>query len=146
VRVAGRGDRWRDGEVEGENGRVVRNRNGDLIPPDAAQSVYCSTCSRYVGKSGKRVSYDSDDIIVWAECDGCRGRREAAEAVEAERRRREEEKVRPVVCQLDGCSVMFVRQAAQQKFCCDEHRWQAHRQTRKAGRRLRLVKDDHRAA
>jgi hypothetical protein len=122
------------------------NANGDPIPSGTAQSIYCSECRRFLRYSGRRVAYSSDDVIVWVECDYCRGRREAEEAEEAERRRRAEEKVRPVVCGLEGCQVTFVRATAWQAFCCDEHRWRAHRllkaQRRReaaAERRLRLV-------
>jgi hypothetical protein len=113
---------------------MIRNRNGDLIPQDQAQALYCGSCRRYLRPTGKRVPYTSPEVIDWSgECDWCRDRRLEREAEEAERRRREEEKVRPRQCQLESCGVWFTPATPWQRFHADECRWKAHRS------RLKLV-------
>jgi hypothetical protein len=126
---------------------MLRNANGDLLHTDTAQSYYCGTCFHYLGPTGERVPYESKGVILWIECSVCLIRRLEREAEEEERRCREEERRRPRECELDGCGELFVAATRWQAYCCDEHRWKAHRLA-KASRRLRLppVTDKHRAA
>jgi hypothetical protein len=98
-----------------------------------AQTFYCGTCWGYIGPTGKRLPYTADsDAIVWVECVHCLERRLAKDAAEEEKRRREEEKRRPRTCELDGCEELFVPATRWQAFCCDEHRWAAHRRAKAA--------------
>jgi hypothetical protein len=133
ARVARKGDNWPGGPVGGDNARMPRSEHRG-VRPDSAQAFYCGTCWRYVGPTGKRVGYESEEIIVWVECPWCLGRRLEREAAEEERRRREEERTRPRQCALDGCAVMFVPATVWQRHCCDEHRWKAHRLKKAAAR------------
>src|SRR3954462_10226300 len=89
------------------------------------------TCARrWLGYPGLVVDYESDNIIAWVECDRCRQKRERLEAEEAERRWREEERTRPRECALEGCSNTFTPGTDWQAYCCDQHRWRAHRAPR----------------
>src|SRR5262245_47823959 len=117
-------------KIESENGRVPRyNANGDLLRDDTPQQAYCSVCRGFVRPSGARVPYDSDEIILWLECDRCMFRRLEEEAEEEERRRREEELRRPREC--GWCGELFVPGKPWSTFCCDEHRWLAAQRRRK---------------
>jgi hypothetical protein len=103
-----------------------------------SQEFYCGTCFGYIGPTGKRLRYDrkADDdlVIVWVECSSCLGRRLAREAEEEAARLREQEKRRPRECELDGCDEMFVPATRWQSYCCDEHRWRAHRERKRSVR------------
>src|SRR5262249_10471554 len=131
--LARRGGSSRNGTTAGENGRVRRNANGDLLSSGAAQEFYCSSCFGYIGPTGERVPYESKDVILWVTCPSCM-EREAEEAAEQEEQRRQlEERTRPRECELDGCGETFVAATDWQAYCCDQHRWRAHRARRKNG-------------
>jgi hypothetical protein len=140
VRVANRGDGWRDDVTNGENGRVqydadgelIRNANGDLIRQDVGQEYYCGSCRTYIGPTGERVEYESKDVILWIECDWCLTRRLEQETLEAKHRARAEAWNTPRLCQLEECRSWFEPRAAQQRFCTPEHRWMAARRRAKS--------------
>jgi hypothetical protein len=105
--------------------------NGDRIHDDTAQAVYCRSCMRYLRPSGKRVPYESDEIIVWIpECDWCEEQRIERDA--KDRRARKEEMM--LRCEFAGCSEWFVPVRDWQRFCSPEHRWAAHRAKSRAAR------------
>jgi hypothetical protein len=95
------------------------------------QELHCRGCWKYIGPSGKQVPYGDDgDAIEWVECERCLMRRLEQEATEEGKRRREEQRVRPRECEL--CGELFMATTAWQRFCCDEHRWVAHRRVKAA--------------
>src|SRR5262249_15546594 len=123
----------------GENGRVRRNANGDLIPTDTAQSSYCSSCFACLGETGKRVPYEAD-VGLWVdECGRCRERRLEAEAEHEAARAKLEAGTRARECAREGCDELFTPATVWQAYCTPEHRWAAHRRRSKGARRLRLV-------
>jgi len=125
--IARRGDSSRGGTVGGENGRVQRNANGDVIPPDQAQAYYCGSCWKYIGPTGERVPYEyGAEVIVWTECARCMEKRLEQEVAE-------ERQLQPHTCRLEGCGELFTPVTSWQRYCCPAHRQAAHRIRRKVG-------------